>query len=135
MSGAALLPPASRQRLVRFCGMLGSDHDGERANAARMADRLIREAGLTWEAVIAVPAALHRPASQAQPQPDPGASGMGRVAEAQRILALHRALLTQWEADFLQNIAGWRGPLSSRQQAVFDRIATKIAAKAQRPAW
>jgi hypothetical protein len=32
--------------------MLGSDHDGERANAGRLADRMVRDAGLTWCDVV-----------------------------------------------------------------------------------
>lgn len=42
-----------RLRLTRLLGMLGSDHDGEVVNAARIADRLVRENGLTWDDVIA----------------------------------------------------------------------------------
>jgi hypothetical protein len=40
-------------RLVRLCGMFGSDHIGERANAAAMADHLVRQMGLTWPDVLA----------------------------------------------------------------------------------
>jgi hypothetical protein len=43
----------TRLRLARLLGMIGSDHDGEALNAARMADRLVREKGLTWDDVIA----------------------------------------------------------------------------------
>jgi hypothetical protein len=32
--------------------MFGSDHDGERATAARLADRLVRQHGLTWGDVL-----------------------------------------------------------------------------------
>jgi hypothetical protein len=42
------LDASSAQRLVCLLGMLGSAHDGEVANAGRMADRLIREHGLAW---------------------------------------------------------------------------------------
>jgi hypothetical protein len=33
-------------------GMLGSDHDGECCNAARLACRLLRTHGLTWEQAL-----------------------------------------------------------------------------------
>jgi hypothetical protein len=42
-----------RQRLGRLLGMLGSDHDGEVINAAKLADQMVRKHGLTWEAIIA----------------------------------------------------------------------------------
>lgn len=42
-----------RQRLIKLLGLLGSGHDGETAAAGRMADALIRDAGVTWADVIA----------------------------------------------------------------------------------
>src|SRR3546814_18882226 len=51
MNGAPLAP-AERQRLAKVCGLLGSDHDGERASAAVAATAIIRNAGLTWEQII-----------------------------------------------------------------------------------
>lgn len=41
-----------RARLAKLLGMLGSAHDGERDNAARMAHDMVREAGGTWESVL-----------------------------------------------------------------------------------
>ncbi len=46
------LPPALSARLIKLLGMIGSEHDGEALNAARLADRLVRENGLTWENII-----------------------------------------------------------------------------------
>ncbi len=39
-------------RLRRLLGLLGSEHDGEVLNAARLAHAMIRGANTTWEAVI-----------------------------------------------------------------------------------
>lgn len=47
------MTPETRARLVRLLGMCGSSHDGERASAAALADRLVRDAGLVWEQVVA----------------------------------------------------------------------------------
>lgn len=47
---------ADRRKLVRFLGMLGSEHEGEVFNAARMALRLLKDRGFTWDDVV-VPAA------------------------------------------------------------------------------
>ena len=48
MSARTLLDPSAAERLAKLLGMLGSNHDGEVSNAARMADALVREHGLTW---------------------------------------------------------------------------------------
>ena len=56
MSERTLLEPRVADRLAKLCGMFVSDHDGERAAAAAMADALVREHGLTWRDVIRVPA-------------------------------------------------------------------------------
>jgi hypothetical protein len=42
-----------RERLIKLLGLLGSDHNGEIASAGRMADALIRDAGVTGADVIA----------------------------------------------------------------------------------
>jgi|GEM_PF-4372410 len=47
-------------RLIRILGMLGSDHDGERAAAAQAADRLVRGSGWSWSDLLA-PARVSRP--------------------------------------------------------------------------
>jgi hypothetical protein len=50
----ALLNPKAADHLARICGMFGSDHDGERAAAARLADQHIKRLGLSWHEVIRV---------------------------------------------------------------------------------
>ena len=47
------LAASDRERLARLLGMLGSDHLGEVANAGRLADKMVRAAGLTWPDIIA----------------------------------------------------------------------------------
>jgi hypothetical protein len=39
-------------RLAKLLGMIGSNADGEALTAARMADKLVRDAGMTWFDVI-----------------------------------------------------------------------------------
>jgi hypothetical protein len=41
-----------RGRLTKILGMLGSSHDGEVVAAGRMADALVRSAGLTWPEIL-----------------------------------------------------------------------------------
>jgi len=52
----ALLDPRMAERLAKLCGLFGSDHDGERAAAARKADELVRAHGLTWRDVVCLAA-------------------------------------------------------------------------------
>ena len=47
-------------RLIRILGMLGSDHDGERAAAALAADKLVRGGGWSWSDLLA-PVRVSRP--------------------------------------------------------------------------
>jgi hypothetical protein len=42
------------EKLVKVLGMLGSDHAGERDNAARKATQILKEARLTWYDVLDV---------------------------------------------------------------------------------
>jgi hypothetical protein len=53
------LSPQDRHRLARLLGMTGSAHDGETLNAARLADRLVKDRGATWSEVLAA-APVHR---------------------------------------------------------------------------
>lgn len=43
---------AERQRLAAILGMLGSEHQGERDNAARQAEAFRKKHGLTWEELL-----------------------------------------------------------------------------------
>ena len=52
-------------KLRAIIGMLGSDHDGERANAARLATAELRRLGLTWADLV------NRAFGQAPPRPQP----------------------------------------------------------------
>jgi len=110
MNAAAL----DRERLVKLCGMFGSDHPGERANAAAAADKLIRSAGMRWPDVI-------RPPLPAPPRLRP----VNTAAEAIRFVLQHADALTDWERDFAQSIARQQSPLTPKQRAVLDRLIAK----------
>ena len=56
------------ERLVRIAGMLGSEHDGEIATAARMVTSEFRMRGLTWRQVI------ERVSARLLSAPDPDSS-------------------------------------------------------------
>ena len=46
------IPRGSRDLLVKMLGMLGSEHSGERDNAACKAEELRKEFGLVWDQLI-----------------------------------------------------------------------------------
>jgi hypothetical protein len=98
MTARTLLDPSAADRLVKLLGMLGSHHDGERANAALMADALIRDRGLTWHDVIAIPAST--------------------TMSWQRMASWCRAHHEQFNAkerDFIQTMQTWSGQPSEKQ--------------------
>jgi hypothetical protein len=105
-----------RERLARVLGMLGSAHDGEALAAARQAERLRAEAGLTWAEIVI--RALPAPSS---PQPC-----RYPVAEATAFLFEHWELLTDWEIDFVESLRRQRYPLSQKQREVLDRLVVKV---------
>jgi hypothetical protein len=46
------MPELNRERLIQLLSMFGSSAVGERANAASLADSMVRRAGLTWGEVL-----------------------------------------------------------------------------------
>ena len=104
----ALLDHRTADRLAKLCGMFGSSHDGERASAAAMADKLVRGLGLSWLEVIAPRSTI--------------------TIEQQVGLALANVdALSMWERDFIYTVNG-RAKLSPNQREVLDRIERKVRA-------
>jgi hypothetical protein len=120
--------PDFRKRLARLCGMLGSDYEGERANAAALATKLIREQRLTWELVIAGPPATDARNESRTNQNSRGESGPSDLAKVQAALA-HPEDLSEWEVEFLASILlqlRRHRRLSPRQESVLNRIYDKV---------
>lgn len=93
------------QRLAYICGMFGSAHDGERANAARIADDLVKRAGLTWPDIIT-------------PAPVVRADPLGWQVMVKEILAAGRH--TRWEQGFCESLVGeWDGILPRSRKPFF----------------
>ncbi len=101
-------------RLVKLCGMFGSDHDGEVSNAARMADKLVRGAGLTWADVIKI--------SPAKPPPD--------WRDLRAFCARHAYLLSTKERAFIIDLASWRCELTPRQRDWLEAIHARLQREA-----
>jgi hypothetical protein len=144
MPSLPALQPEYRARLVRLLGMLGSDHDGERANAARLADEHRKRSGLTWGEII-LPLAEDRgrrkpakprkprkakatkPAKPAPPPAPPWRDMATLVAES--------VLATKWERDFASGLLEkWRGALTEKQALCLEKLFAKCGGSAERAA-
>lgn len=119
------ISPTDRSKLAALLGMMGSDHDGEALNAARFAAKMVRNLNMTWEEllspatqqIVVHPFYYHRP--------EPALRRPWQVMAA-KILASHEFLLSEWETTFLTSISHRTSPLTSKQQASFDRILSKV---------
>jgi len=118
------LADSDRERLARLLGMLGSDHLGEVANAGRLADKLVRAAGLTWSDVI--PLALRPP--DREPHGDTAADPLRGDWRAVAVACTrYQHLLDKWEWQFLSGLQ--RFPrLSAKQRAILIRIVVRLRA-------
>ena len=120
----ATLSPDLAGRLAKVCGLLGSAHDGERASAALLADRLVRQSGLTWTDVLrpaALPPPMHPPTTTRSWEPP-------RDWRWQVEDCLTRPhLWTAWELGFLNSIGFQRG-LSQKQRDVLNRLIDRLNA-------
>ena len=137
-----------RTRLAKLLEMTASPHDAEALTALRMATKLVRELGLTWDQALTPP----QKGTQAPPVPDARhALQQARLqgfqegylqglADGQRAPRMRPASwrgtasemlalgeLTSWETKFLLSFVHSRlyAP-TERQRAVFERLATKI---------
>jgi hypothetical protein len=112
--------PADRARLVAILGLLGSDHDGERASAGLLATRMLRQRGLQWIDLIA---------DCSVPPPPPSASRAVTLWRADLALAQrHLTFCRPWEQQFLRSVAQ-RPSLSPKQRLVLGEIATALRAR------
>jgi hypothetical protein len=100
------------RKLARICGMFGSAHAGERAAAALVADRMVRDHGLTWGQVITA-------ARSHEPPPD------SEIEQLIRFALDRAAHLSDWERGFLTNIQG-RWHLTEKQWAKLNDIVAKV---------
>lgn len=128
---ALTIPPKQRDRLAALCGMLGSNHDGERANAAAQASKIVLTNGLTWQGIIAAAFAPKEAFHPDPPQADYGEStvtGLDDFADhsaAARWVLANAATLSDWERDFLHNVQTF-SRLSDKQRGVLERLIVVV---------
>jgi hypothetical protein len=93
----ATLAASDRMQLAKLLGMLGSDHIGERDNAARAAHRLVQQRGITWFNVVT------HPPQDTDHDADPISSDWRRTAAT---CSRYPHLLNRWEAGLKAKAAG-----------------------------
>lgn len=137
MPPPAALAPELAERLVKICGRLGSDFDGERAAAGLLASRLIADHGLTWgdvigsTMVVAKPAdAPVRPARTNKPERFSFADLSASAARVEIKAMFDAGHFTAWEEDFLAGCddALYRRPdrcLTNKQVQILNRLWRK----------
>jgi hypothetical protein len=120
------LPPAVAHRLVRVCGLLGSDHAGEAASAAAAATWIIRSHGLTWQQLLE-PIVLPRSSSARSARKEPPPPCPADRRRAATACLRHPLLFTRWECTFLENLLGFRR-LSAKQVGVLAKLYAQFCA-------
>jgi hypothetical protein len=83
--------PHERARLARILGMLGSEYPGEQAAAASQAEAFRKRHGLTWEAMLSLPAVTERP--EPPPRDASKEAAEAKVREADEVRR------RQWQAE------------------------------------
>jgi hypothetical protein len=107
------LPATSRAKLAKLLGMLGSDHPGERDNAAVAAHRIVSGAGMTWRQVIEPP-----PIEKKLPE-------LGTWRATCAACLARPGSLRVWEKTFLRDLPGFRR-ISTKQRYALKTIADRV---------
>ncbi len=113
------LDRAAAAKLAKVAGLLGSDFDGERAVAAAVATRILRDNNLTWTDLVLGGAT-------ARTNPAPAQTAMVPQEIARRILSGQRYLLSSWEVGFTENLARWRERATPKQIARLAQLCADL---------
>jgi hypothetical protein len=126
------LSDADFDRLLKLLGMSGSASNGEALNAIRLANRLLRDRGLTW------PEAIERnvdgPVPEPEPPPRPAPTrpparefaAWGDWRDAAAACARDKCgALTVWERHFAASVLGFPF-ISARQRETLIAITRKL---------
>ena len=123
-----MLSPVELRRLVGVLARLGSDFDGERAAAALLASRMLRDRGLSWDTLLS---AGNAGAGRTIPPGPPDPSGNVDPGSDLALCQRHVGRLTAWEHEFVRSVARMRRrtPGQSRKLAEIADVLRKNGAK------
>lgn len=141
-----MLAPKQQARLIQLLGMMGSAHDGEVVNAARLAIKLVRDAKMDWGSVLngkpvnggmssrvdeaairtAYENGYRRGLAEGHSRPSSGYQPSGWRAFARTLKDDYEGELSEWEWNFVLSFLarGFDEP-TDKQRAVFERISHK----------
>jgi hypothetical protein len=143
------MEPDKKKRLISLLGMIGSAHDGEALNAARLAQRLIGALEMTWEDVLAggdghisqedmqvlfdagfrkgFDDGYRKGLAEGHAKPRSIEPGRSFVSWVRSLRDLYNDDLSDWEQGFIDSFItrGWPTP-TPKQRNVFERIAKKL---------
>jgi hypothetical protein len=143
------------KKLGRVIAMIGSCHEGEALTALRLADRMLRDAGMQWEDLLSAAHELEvateaaavllaentalkaelerlRTIDTATATWSEVGAEVGTRSAAQWALDLHshgRVWLSDFEVDFLRTCTQWDGRLTPKRAPVFQRVMDRITAR------
>ena len=153
-TAASAVSELDLKKLGRVIAMVGSNHEGEALTALRLADRMLRDAGMRWEdllspaheldiateaavVLLAENTALRAELEQLRTTGTAIAtwSEVGsEIADTQRAaqwaLDLHRqgrVWLSDFEVRFLSTCTQWDGRLTPKQAPIFRHVMERIA--------
>jgi hypothetical protein len=132
-----------RERVARVLAMIGSAHDGEALNAARLAHQLVKSSGSPGTTFCRSTGSPSKRRSNCLPKTTRCATSCTNCAPAKCTIpttwtapenidqqidqaAGWTAVLTDWEREFVTSIAG-RSRLTIKQRDRLDLITQKIA--------
>ncbi len=107
-------------KLIKLCGMFGSEFEGERANAAMMADKMLKKTGIKWENLL-------KAGDFSSTQSHDYADELSDREKVRYIYENGEAFLTEWEENFIESVIK-RTYFSHKQSEIIDRIYEKCIA-------
>jgi hypothetical protein len=127
-----ILTARELEMLAKLCGMFSSHHPGEVANAAAMADRLLRQHGLRWSDVLRLPQ-IETEVTNADTIDDPFATWPGGWRAACAFTLRHRDVLSDWDRAWCEKVSRYAGNITSKQRPILSAIVDKVLAAGYRP--
>lgn len=115
-----------RAKLARVLGMMGSSHDAEALSAARAAQKIVTDAGMSWADLLDDGSHCSRPFLLQEPRRERTAI----IRKAEGILLRFRARLTDSQTKVIAD-ALFRGGESKARMGALIAIETELEASAR----
>lgn len=122
------IPPKELNRLSNLLGMIGSDHDGEALNAARLADMLVKKSNVTWQEVLSSQASEGNPEHNCHlPQPAKWRHDNHRMRI--KFLLSNQRLMCAGEIEFCERLRK-TDSISASEDDQLDQLVREVVERA-----